>query len=88
VTIGVLEGEHEACPADGACDDCLAGCPNCHCGAALRTVAPGAGWSLAPAHAEPGLASFANDPSSAPLGPILPCVYRPPRGLTRVSQVS
>jgi len=77
--VGVLAGEHEQCPPDGACDDCLAGCPNCHCAAALRTVAPAGGWSLEPARREPGLTLCVNEGSSAPLGPTLDSVYRPPR---------
>jgi hypothetical protein len=88
VTAGVLAGEHEQCPADGACDDCLAGCPNCHCGSALRTVAPDAGWAVEPAHGEPGLALRPTEGSSAPLGPTLPSVYRPPRAFARVAVVS
>jgi hypothetical protein len=77
--VGVLAGEHEQCPPDGACDDCLAGCPNCHCAAALRTVAPDASWSVEPAHGAPDLALCVRSGSSAPLGPTLDSVYRPPR---------
>ena len=85
---GVLAGEHEQCPLDGACDDCLAGCPNCHCAAALRTVAPAGGWSLEPARREPGLTPCVKRGSSAPLGPSLDSVYRPPRSPVRVDVVA
>jgi hypothetical protein len=79
VAVGVLCGEHEQCPPDGACDDCLAGCPNCHCAATLRTVAPRSDLGLELAHAARHRAPRVRDAWSAPRGPILPSVYRPPR---------
>jgi hypothetical protein len=81
VAVGVLCGEHEQCPPDGACDDCMAGCPNCHCAATLRTVAPRSDLSIEPAHDELYRTDLARDVSSVPLGPILPSVYRPPRSV-------
>jgi hypothetical protein len=82
--VGVLTGEHELCPPDGACDDCLTGCPNCHCAAALRTVAPSPSFALERAHGEPDLALCIQNGSSAPLRPILDSIYRPPRAGFRV----
>lgn len=80
-TMGVLHAEHEECPADGACDDCLAGCPNCHCAGALRTVAPGPAVGLELAREDSATTRHAASGSSAPLGPTLPPVYRPPRAV-------
>lgn len=80
---GVIDGEHEQCPPDGACDDCLLGCPNCHCAAGLRTVIPEADWALEPVHGEPGRALRANEDAHAALGPTLDSIYRPPRQLAR-----
>ncbi|HEX6764521.1 MAG TPA: hypothetical protein VF103_03565 [Polyangiaceae bacterium] len=82
-TAGFLAADHEQCPADGACDDCLAGCPNCHCSAALRTVAPDPSLIVEPAHGEPKASPCSVESSSAPLGPILPSLYRPPRSFVR-----
>jgi hypothetical protein len=76
---GVLEGEHEECPADGACDDCLPGCPNCHCAGALRTVVPGGAPALEFVRDGAPVTVPATARSRAALGPTLPCVYRPPR---------
>jgi len=81
VAVGVLAGEHEECPPDGACDDCMAGCPNCHCGAALRTVAPERGFALELDLDAGSLVLAVSGASSVPLGPILPSVYRPPRSV-------
>ena len=87
-TIGVLDAEHEACPPDGACDDCLAGCPNCHCAGALRTVVPDGALALSAPHGEPRRMLRATDGSSASLGPTLPSVYRPPRAVVRAVTIS
>jgi hypothetical protein len=76
---GILDEEHEQCPPDGACDDCLLGCPNCHCGAGLRTVLAEVALTLEPAHREPDLTRGPTEGSNAPLGPTLDSVYRPPR---------
>ncbi|HEX6272301.1 MAG TPA: hypothetical protein VFZ53_04655 [Polyangiaceae bacterium] len=78
--VGVLDVEHEECPVDGACDDCLAGCPNCHCAGALRTVVPEANVALEPRHPELDLALAGGAGANVPLGPTPPSVYRPPRG--------
>jgi hypothetical protein len=88
VAVGVLCGEHEQCPPDGACDDCMAGCPNCHCAATLRTVAPRSEVRIEPAHDEIYRTDLARDASSVPLGPILPSVYRPPRSVVFAAVVS
>lgn len=85
--IGVLDGEHEACPADGACDDCLAGCPNCHCGGALRTVAPEGGAMFDPLRLSLDIALIGVDAWRMPRGPTLPSLYRPPRALARAVAV-
>jgi hypothetical protein len=79
VTAGVLEGEHEECPADGSCGDCLAGCPNCHCAGALRTVVPAGALALEFVRDGSRATVHATARSRAALGPTLPSVYRPPR---------
>lgn len=70
--------EHEQCPADKPCDDCPAGCPQCHCGSGPRSVAP--------TGAEPFALAFdvsvpaAHAPTEqAPLAPELPGLLRPPK---------
>ncbi len=85
---GVIDDQHEQCPPDGSCDDCLLGCPNCHCGAALRTVVPDADVALEPAHGEPGLALRATEGSTFSLGPTLDSIYRPPRTPVRFRVIS
>jgi hypothetical protein len=88
VAIGFIDGEHETCPADGACDDCLAGCPNCHCGGALRTVAPEGGVAFEALGAPTDAARHAIDGSRVPRGPTLPSLYRPPRAFVPALAVS
>jgi hypothetical protein len=85
---GVLDIEHEECPVDGACNDCLAGCPNCHCAGSLRTVVPQADVALEPRGPELGLSLGAGAGANVPLGPTPPSVYRPPRGLMRSVTIS
>ena len=85
--VGVLAAEHEQCPADGACDDCLAGCPNCHCAGALRTVVPESGLVLELDHGGADVALRSTGGAPAPLGPTLPSLYRPPRGFARIVTV-
>lgn len=72
------EHEHEQCPVDGPCNDCPPGCPNCHCAAALGSVAPVALTATMPALLGSALpASLAG--TQAPSGPDLPGLFRPPR---------
>jgi hypothetical protein len=85
---GMLDEEHEQCPPGDPCDDCPAGCPSCHCGAALRTVAPERGFALAPVDDVASLMLGVSSASSGPLGPILPSVYRPPRSVVFAVVVS
>jgi hypothetical protein len=69
--------EHEQCPADGPCDDCPAGCPNCHCAALGAVVADVA---LASLLAPLGDSLPARRPAAqTPSGPELPSLFRPPR---------
>ncbi len=70
--------EHEQCPVNGPCDDCPPGCPNCHCAAALGSVAAASPIAILPqvfASALP--ASLAE--TQAPHGPDLPGLFRPPQ---------
>ena len=85
---GMVDEEHEQCPPDGPCDDCPAGCPSCHCGAALRTVAPEGGFALEPVHDAASLVLGVSSASRVPLGPILPSVYRPPRSVVFAAVVA
>lgn len=75
--------EEEQCPLDGPCNDCPAGCPNCHCPNALGAVAPAA----SPAALIDPTAALAAAPrltrGRAFDGPDLPSIYRPPRGAAR-----
>jgi len=71
------EVEHEHCPPDRPCEDCPAGCPNCHCGVL---------GSLVPESPLPLLARLPSDSrpprlegARAPTGPVLPSLFRPPR---------
>lgn len=81
--VGVIAAEHEECPTDGGCSDCLPGCPNCHCAGALRTVIPEGGLSLELLVADGRRTLRVSDGSAVPLGPTLPSVYRPPRTFVR-----
>jgi len=75
---GFADGHRDECPLEGPCDDCLPGCPSCHCSNALTSVVPQVG--------APVLLAFADAPSPAPasagrapLGPDCPSLFRPPR---------
>jgi hypothetical protein len=74
----VAEG-HEVCPEDGSCNDCPAGCPNCHCANGMRLLVPQA-WAsllLAPgALAAPAWAAIEDEWHAGP--PLAP-LDRPPR---------
>ncbi len=70
--------EHEQCPADGPCNDCPPGCPNCHCAAAMGSVAPSATLAVLPQVLTLSLPESLYD-TQAPLGPELPGLFRPPR---------
>jgi hypothetical protein len=70
--------EHEQCPADGPCDDCPPGCPNCHCSAAVASVVPAAAASLATVLGAEMLPPCLYA-TQAPAGPELPTLFRPPR---------
>ena len=85
---GVIDEEHEQCPPDGACDDCLLGCPNCHCAAGLRTVIPDAALALEPVDGGPSLALRATEGPNASLDPTLDSIYRPPRTPARFEAIS
>ena len=71
--------EHEQCPINGPCNDCPPGCPNCHCAAALGSVAP----ASPPIATMPALLASALPTSlaktQAPCGPDLPGLFRPPQ---------
>ena len=69
--------EHEQCPADGPCDDCPPGCPNCHCGTlgSLEPVEPLAVLPWHPRFAQ----SRSFELAEAKAGPELPSLFRPPR---------
>lgn len=72
------KAEHEQCPIDGPCNDCPPGCPNCHCAAALGSVAPAAPTVILPLVLASALpASLAE--TQAPRGPDLPGLFRPPK---------
>jgi hypothetical protein len=70
--------EHEQCPADKPCDDCPAGCPQCHCGGGLRSVAPPAAEALTIAFDVSVPAAHAPS-EQAPIAPELPGLLRPPK---------
>jgi len=78
-----IQHDEERCPPNGPCDDCPAGCPNCHCPNALGAVLP----ASAPAALVDLTAAVAARPlldrGRAPEGPDLPSLYRPPRSTAR-----
>ena len=81
--IADIQHDEERCPLDGPCDDCPAGCPNCHCPNALGAFVPA---SSSAALVDPTTVDTALpllDRGRAPEGPVLPSIYRPPRGSTR-----
>jgi hypothetical protein len=72
------KAEHEQCPVNGPCNDCPPGCPNCHCAAALGSVAPASPMAILPQVLASALpASLAQ--TQAPRGPDLPGLFRPPQ---------
>lgn len=79
VVFQLEQHEHEQCPNDGSCNDCLAGCPNCHCANAMRLLVPeaSASFSLPPRVAT--TACWASIADAQHPRPELPSVYRPPR---------
>jgi hypothetical protein len=76
--------EHEQCPADGPCDDCLQGCPQCHCSNALRSMTPPAGppavWKL-----EATKLGARRTRARSPQSPDLPGLFRPPQAAFAVA---
>jgi hypothetical protein len=70
--------EHEQCPADGPCSDCPPGCPNCHCAAAMGSLAPQPTLAVLPQVLALSLGASLYD-TQAPPGPDLPGLFRPPR---------
>jgi hypothetical protein len=73
------QAEHdEQCPADGPCNDCPPGCPQCHCPNALRSVAPLAAATVVLAlPASTALVLVGRE--ALPPSPVLPAPFRPPR---------
>jgi hypothetical protein len=74
-----VEEEHERCPNDGGCDDCPAGCPNCHCANAMRLVVPEPTPPLQIAPSSPLAVVWVVATDDAPPRPELSSLYRPPR---------
>jgi hypothetical protein len=74
----VDQPEHEQCPPDRPCEDCPPGCPNCHCAAAIGTLAVSAPLALTPRLLSSSL-PLSLDRTQAPAGPELPSLFRPPR---------
>jgi hypothetical protein len=72
------QAEHEQCPADGPCNDCPPGCPNCHCAAAVGSIAPAPAIGVLPQLLSLSLPESLYD-TQAPPGPELPGLFRPPR---------
>ncbi len=70
--------EHEQCPADGQCNDCPPGCPNCHCPAAIGSLVPAPLGAVARQTLALSLPASLYD-TQAPPGPELPGLFRPPR---------
>jgi hypothetical protein len=81
--VAELRHEQEQCPFDGPCDDCPAGCPNCHCPNALGALVPASSLvTVLDADATPPEPPRL-DRGRAPEGPARPSIYRPPRSLAR-----
>ena len=78
VTAEPGKAEHEQCPVDGPCNDCPPGCPNCHCAAALGSVAPASPMATLPALLASAL-PYSLAETQAPRGPDLPGLFRPPQ---------
>lgn len=70
--------EHEQCPVDGPCSDCPPGCPNCHCAAAMGSLAPPPALAVLPQVLALSLGASLYG-TQAPPGPDLPGLFRPPR---------
>lgn len=83
VVTGHAEHE-EQCPADGPCDDCPPGCPQCHCPNAMRSVAPKAGAPFVLV-AEAAIAPAVDAAMRVPLSPDLPGLFRPPQAALTLS---
>jgi hypothetical protein len=80
----IASHEEERCPPDGACNDCPAGCPQCHCPNAIGSIVPRADVLEALVFAvskSPALRIEAQAPPS----PVLPLPFRPPRANQVVS---
>jgi hypothetical protein len=78
VTATPAQAEHEHCPADGQCNDCPPGCPNCHCPAAMGSLAAASPLAVAPQVLALSLPASLHETQAAP-GPELPGLFRPPR---------
>ncbi|MFZ5894663.1 MAG: hypothetical protein ACOY0T_26610 [Myxococcota bacterium] len=74
-----VEEEHEQCPDDGSCNDCPAGCPNCHCSNSLRVAVPQAPASPLVVSVSLPPPAWATADEDCRSGPELPSLYRPPR---------
>lgn len=71
--------EHdEQCPADGPCNDCPPGCPQCHCPNALRSVVPSA-FATVVLGLSTSTAPLLVGREELPPSPVLPAPFRPPR---------
>jgi hypothetical protein len=72
------EVHHESCPADGPCDDCPPGCPQCHCSNGLRSIAPDAIAAVSSVLESSNGVALARTGEKPP-SPELPLPFRPPR---------
>jgi hypothetical protein len=71
------DAQHEKCPANGPCDDCPPGCPNCHC-AAVGSVVPETRVEVEPDLLVTALSLCLYD-TRVVAGPDRPTLFRPPR---------
>lgn len=78
-----LEHVDDQCPVDRPCHDCPAGCPNCHCPNLAGSLVAPAGVAEVRAPTAESTLPRALDGRTAPRGPDLPSIYRPPRTLAR-----
>jgi len=85
VVLQLEQHEHEQCPDDGACNDCLAGCPNCHCANAMRLVVSGASANLWLPPRPVSTARWASITDELHPRPELASLYRPPRAAAPTS---
>lgn len=81
---GVAEHEDESCPPDGPCNDCPAGCPQCHCPNAFGSIAMQGGMPF-PVTLPVEKASAPHFDAEAPAPPDLPLPFRPPQAEPVVS---